>query len=67
MFAINHNPAMKHIMPVRKSIEHRTIFNLLGPLTSPAGAKKYLLGVSPEYIEKMEQSNKIDYERACCR
>ncbi len=54
MFAINHHPAMKHIMPVRKSIEHRTIFNLLGPLTSPAGAKKYLLGVfSPEYIEKM--------------
>ena len=51
IFAINHHPAMKHIMPIRHSIEHRTIFNLLGPLTNPAGAKKYLLGVfSPDYI-----------------
>jgi anthranilate phosphoribosyltransferase len=45
MFAINHHPAMKHIMPIRKSIPHRTIFNILGPLTNPAGATKYLLGV----------------------
>jgi anthranilate phosphoribosyltransferase len=54
IFAINHHPAMKHIMPIRHSIEHRTIFNLLGPLTNPAGAKKYLLGVfHPEFIERM--------------
>jgi len=45
IFAINHHPAMKHIMPIRKSLPHRTIFNILGPLTNPAGAKKYLLGV----------------------
>ncbi|QCI28381.1 anthranilate phosphoribosyltransferase [Caminibacter pacificus] len=52
IFAINHHPAMKHIMPIRKSLIHRTIFNILGPLTNPAGAKKYLLGVfSPEFIE----------------
>ncbi|MEO1958862.1 MAG: anthranilate phosphoribosyltransferase, partial [Nautiliaceae bacterium] len=52
IFAINHHPAMKHIMPIRKSIPHRTIFNLLGPLTNPANAKKYLLGVySPEFLE----------------
>jgi anthranilate phosphoribosyltransferase len=52
IFAINHHPAMKHIMPIRKSLTHRTIFNILGPLTNPAGAKKYLLGVfSPEFIE----------------
>jgi len=39
-------------MPIRKSLNHRTIFNILGPLTNPAGAKKYLLGVfSPEFIE----------------
>ncbi len=57
IFAMNHHPAMKHIMPIRKSIEHRTIFNILGPLTNPAGAKKYLLGVfSPEYIEKMAKA-----------
>jgi anthranilate phosphoribosyltransferase len=48
MFAINHHPAMRHIMPIRRSIEHPTIFNILGPLTNPAGATKYLLGVYPE-------------------
>jgi anthranilate phosphoribosyltransferase len=54
IFAINHHPAMKHIMPVRKSLPHRTIFNILGPLTNPAGAKKYLLGVfSPDFVEKI--------------
>jgi anthranilate phosphoribosyltransferase len=52
IFAMNHHPAMKHIMPIRKSIDHRTIFNLLGPLTNPAGARKYLLGVfDPSYIK----------------
>ena len=54
IFAINHHPAMKHIMPIRKSLPHRTIFNILGPLTNPAGAKKYLLGVfSVDFIEKI--------------
>jgi len=57
IFAMNHHPAMKHIMPIRKSIDHRTIFNILGPLTNPAGAKKYLLGVfDPEYIMKMAKA-----------
>jgi anthranilate phosphoribosyltransferase len=45
MFAINHHPAMKHIMPIRKSLEHRTIFNILGPLTNPAGVQKISMGV----------------------
>lgn len=48
MFAINHHPAMRHIMPIRRSIDHATIFNILGPLTNPAGASKYLLGVYPK-------------------
>ena len=57
IFAINHHPAMKHIMPIRKSIEHRTIFNIIGPLTNPAGAKRYLMGVfSPDFIEKMAEA-----------
>jgi len=57
IFAINHHPAMRHIMPIRKSIEHRTIFNLLGPLTNPAGAKKYLLGVfEPSFIDVMAEA-----------
>jgi anthranilate phosphoribosyltransferase len=45
LFAGNHHPAMKHIMPIRKSIDHRTIFNILGPLTNPAGVKKQFVGV----------------------
>lgn len=54
MFAVNHHPAMKYIMPLRKSIPHRTIFNILGPLTNPAGAMKYLIGVfSTDYLERI--------------
>jgi len=57
LFAQNHHPAMKHIMPIRKSIEHRTIFNILGPLTNPADVKKYLIGVfSTEYVSKMTKA-----------
>jgi len=60
MFAQNHHPAMKHIMPIRKSIPHRTIFNILGPLTNPAGVKKYLLGVfSKDFISPMADSLKL--------
>ncbi len=54
MFAINHHPAMKHIGPIRKSIEHRTIFNILGPLSNPASVHKQLIGVfDKEYVPKM--------------
>jgi len=54
MFAINHHPAMKHIMPIRKSIEHRTIFNVLGPLSNPASVHKQLIGVfNKEYVPKI--------------
>ena len=45
MFAPSHHPAMKHAGPVRKELGVRTIFNILGPLTNPAGAKNQLLGV----------------------
>lgn len=45
MFAQNHHPAMKNIMPVRKSLDHRTIFNILGPLTNPAKVTKQVIGV----------------------
>jgi len=55
--ATDHHPAMRHIMPIRKSISHRTIFNILGPLTNPAGATKYLLGVfDPSYVMRMAQA-----------
>jgi anthranilate phosphoribosyltransferase len=45
MFAPNHHPAMKHVAPVRREMGIRTLFNILGPLTNPAGADKILMGV----------------------
>jgi anthranilate phosphoribosyltransferase len=45
MFAPNHHSAMKHAAPVRKELGVRTIFNILGPLTNPAGAPNQLMGV----------------------
>ncbi|MEX3959960.1 anthranilate phosphoribosyltransferase [Trinickia sp. EG282A] len=45
MYAPNHHPAMKNIAPVRRELGVRTIFNILGPLTNPAGAPNQLMGV----------------------
>lgn len=45
MFAPNHHPAMKSVAPVRKELGVRTLFNILGPLTNPAGAPNILMGV----------------------
>ena len=45
MFAPNHHPAMKNVAPVRRELGVRTIFNILGPLTNPAGAPNILMGV----------------------
>ena len=45
MFAPNFHPGMKYVMPARKRIADKTIFNLLGPLTNPANAKRQSLGV----------------------
>jgi len=45
MFAPNHHPAMKNVAPLRRELGVRTIFNILGPLTNPAGAPNQLMGV----------------------
>ena len=56
MFAPNFHPAMKKMMPIRKKLGIRTVFNILGPLTSPANADIQLLGVfDPEYVDIIAQ------------
>lgn len=57
MFARSHHSAMKHVAPIRSTLRIRTIFNLLGPLTNPAGAKFQILGVSdPIFLQPMAET-----------
>jgi anthranilate phosphoribosyltransferase len=66
MFAPRHHPAFKHVMPVRKELGVRTIFNFLGPLTNPAGARRQVIGVSdPGKLETMAAAlGELGAERA---
>jgi anthranilate phosphoribosyltransferase len=59
LFAQYHHPAMKFIMPIRRSIPEKTIFNILGPLTNPVGLSKILLGVFDEvFVPKMAEASR---------
>lgn len=66
MMAPMHHPAMKHVMPTRQELGTRTVFNILGPLTNPAGVKKQLTGAfSKEMIRPMaEVLQSLGTERA---
>jgi anthranilate phosphoribosyltransferase len=66
MYAVNFHPAMKHAAMVRQQLKRRTIFNLLGPLTNPAGAKHQLVGVfAPELVTKIaEVLRKLEHNHA---
>lgn len=57
LFAQGYHPAMRHVTPVRRALGFRTIFNLLGPLSNPAGVKRQLLGVYA--LEWMEPVAKV--------
>ncbi len=57
MFAPLHHKAMRHIVPVRRDMGIRTVFNFLGPLTNPAGARLQLVGVSsPDYVRVLGEA-----------
>lgn len=57
LFAPLYHPAMREVAPIRKALGIRTIFNLLGPLTNPAGVKRQVIGVfSPEFARKIAEA-----------
>lgn len=66
LFAPNFHPAMKYVVPVRRALGVRTVFNYLGPLLNPAGVKRQLIGVpTPEIAKKIaEVCSRLNYTHA---
>ncbi len=66
LFAQNHHPAMRHVALARRELGKRTVFNLLGPPSNPAGVSRQLVGVfSPDYAEPIARAlNELGCEKA---
>jgi anthranilate phosphoribosyltransferase len=67
MFAPHYHPAMKFVAPVRKELAMKTIFNLLGPLTNPAGTKRQLIGTYNDSASELmsEALKHLEMEKVC--
>ena len=67
LFAPNYHPAMKYVMPVRRELATKTIFNILGPLTNPAGTKRQAIGTFNDKAAELmaEASLHLDQEKVC--
>lgn len=67
LFAPLYHPAMKHVAPIRKELEFRSIFNILGPLTNPAGTKRQLIGTFNDGVAKLmsEAVKHLEMKKIC--
>jgi anthranilate phosphoribosyltransferase len=67
LFAPNYHPAMKYVMPVRRELGFKTVFNILGPLTNPAETKKQIIGTFGNATAKLmrEAVKYLDMEKVC--
>jgi anthranilate phosphoribosyltransferase len=67
LFAPDYHPAMKHVAPVRRELGMKTIFNMLGPLTNPAGAQRQLIGTYSLNAAKLmcEAAGMLDMQKVC--
>ena len=67
LFAPNYHPAMKYVMPVRRELGLKTVFNILGPLTNPANTKRQMIGTFNNATAKLmrEATQHLDMEKVC--
>ncbi len=67
LFAPNYHPAMKYVMPVRRELGFKTVFNILGPLTNPAGTRKQMIGTFSNETAKLmrEAAKHLNMEKVC--
>ena len=67
LFAPLYHPAMKHVAPIRKELEFRSIFNILGPLTNPATTKRQLIGTFNDHIARLmsDSIRLLEMEKVC--